>query len=109
MRRVFLSSPIGALAFAAVLSGCAQPPAPTRVSADGSVLVEIGPGLRCHNSQCIEFDPIWNTARITPFDYVKLPRGVRVRGGVLTEAQFQALYEEARKAPLGGRGPEENF
>jgi hypothetical protein len=100
--------PLGAVAAALLLSACEQPPAPTRVAEDGTVLIQVNAGLRCHQGQCLEFDPVWNEARIRPFDYVALPRGTRV-GGVLTEAQFRDLYEQARRAPLGGREPEMNF
>jgi hypothetical protein len=104
MRAHGLFVPLLAIAAATFLAGCEQPTTPTRAAEDSAVLIPVGPGLRCHQGQCLEFHPTWQEARIRPFDYVPLPRGTRV-GGVLTEAQFRDLYEQARKAPLGGYGP----
>lgn len=104
MRALGALMPLGAIAAALLLAGCEQPETQTRMAADGTVLIPVNTGLRCHEGRCLEFDWMADQARIRPFDFVRLPDGVRL-GGVMTEAQFFETYERARRAPLGGRGP----
>lgn len=104
MRAYRFVLPLALVAGAFALAGCEQPQAPTQVRADGTVLVAIGPGIRCHQNQCLEFDRFWDRARVPPQDFVAMPAGTRVGDGVLTEAQFRELFERARRAPMGGTG-----
>lgn len=86
----------------AALAACTVPNNPTTTGADGEVLIRFTDGQNCWQ-RCVTYDARNNRVEAPGFKPAKIPGGIDLSDGYVTEAEFEDLYQAARRTrPEGG-------
>ncbi len=85
------------------LTACTATENATRSGPNGTE-IQIQDGRNCWKNRCLTFDSRYRSIAVTGKNPTRIPRGVDVSDGYVTEAEFAAMFQAANMAYGTGVG-----
>lgn len=85
-------------------AACTTANNPTQPTASGGTDIQLVDGRNCWNNQCFRFSKVDRSVSVTGKYPVRVPRDIDVRDGIVTEAEFRAMFQRANTAYSTGVG-----